>query len=272
MKREDYFRTFVPENVNDSVGAKVATDNEILRIIAGSELFGTSLGTGDRDYIGIFLEPHEYVLGFKKLDTFSYRTAKNGEKSKVGDVDLTIYSLRKFLSLAMQGNPTILATLFVPEELTILKTSVGEELQRLAPLIISKRAYPRFRGYMEAQRQRLTGERSGHTPSRPELIEAFGFDTKYAMHVLRLGLQGIEILKHGVITLPMSKGNREYLLAVRSGEFSYEKVLADIELIESRLQYTAEISTLSDEPNVEAIEKFLFTTHMRAWAERTWRV
>ena len=93
MIREDYFRTFVSENVDDSVGAKVASGNEILRITTGSELFGTNLGMGDKDYMGIFIEPHEYVLGFKKLETFTYRTAPKNQRSRPGDIDLTIYSL-----------------------------------------------------------------------------------------------------------------------------------------------------------------------------------
>lgn len=270
MKREDYFRTFVPENVDDSVSAQVATSNEILRITTGSELFGTNLGTGDKDYMGIFVEPYEYVLGFKKLETFTYRTAKKNERSQEGDIDLTIYSLRKFLSLAMQGNPTVLATLFAPENMIVLRDTYGEQLMERADWIVSKRAYPRFKGYMESQKQRLLGERKGHVPSRPELIEQFGFDTKYAMHVLRLGLQGIEILNSGRITLPMASGHREYLRAVRNGEYSYEAVLDDIELVEARLEHAGERSALAEEPNVTAVESWLFNVHMKKWAERSW--
>jgi predicted nucleotidyltransferase len=271
MIREDYFRTFVSENVDDSVGAKVASGNEILRITTGSELFGTNLGMGDKDYMGIFIEPHEYVLGFKKLETFTYRTAPKNQRSRPGDIDLTIYSLRKFLSLAMQGNPTILATLFAPENMIVYRDYFGEQLMKHADWIVSKRAFPRFKGYMEAQKKRLQGERKGHVPSRPELIEQFGYDTKYAMHVLRLGLQGIEILNSGRITLPMASGHREYLRAIRNGEYSYEAVLDDIELVEARLEHAGERSTLPDEPNVPAIESWLFNTHMRKWANRTWQ-
>lgn len=271
MIREDYFRTFVPENVDDSVGAKVATGNEILRITTGSELFGTSLETGDKDYMGIFVEPHEYVLGFKKLETFTYRTAPKNQRSRPGDIDLTIYSLRKFLSLAMQGNPTILATLFAPENMIVFQDEFGEQLLNHADWIVSQRAFPRFRGYMEAQKKRLLGERKGHVPSRPELIEQFGYDTKYAMHVLRLALQGIEILNTGQITLPMSSGHREYLTAVRRGEYSYEAILDDIELLEARLEHAGERSTLPEEPNVAAIEKWLYRTHMKAWGLRNSR-
>jgi hypothetical protein len=35
----------------------------------------------------------------------------------------------------------------------------------------------------------MTGQAGAHT-NRPELVAVHGYDTKYAMHALRLGLQG----------------------------------------------------------------------------------
>jgi hypothetical protein len=34
-------------------------------------------------------------------------------------------------------------------------------------------------------------------------VAVHGYDTKYAMHVLRLGLQGVELLTTGRFTLPV---------------------------------------------------------------------
>ena len=48
----------------------------------------------------------------------------------------------------------------------------------------------------------MTGQAGAHT-NRPELVAVHGYDTKYAMHALRLGLQGIELLTTGRITLPV---------------------------------------------------------------------
>jgi hypothetical protein len=53
------------------------------------------------------------------------------------------------------------------------------------------------------QRQRLVGERGQRDVNRVELIERFGYDTKYAMHMLRLGHQGVEFLESGRLTLPI---------------------------------------------------------------------
>jgi len=50
---------------------------------------------------------------------------------------------------------------------------------------------------LQAQKQRLTGERGQKRIHRPELEEMYGFDTKCAMHMLRLGFQGVELLTTG---------------------------------------------------------------------------
>lgn len=265
MSRESYFRRFVPENVDGHVALKVATDNEILRVTSGSELYGTSLGTGDHDEMGVFIEPPEYVLAFKQCDVATYRTQPDGVKSGPGDIDLSIYSLRKFLSLAMQGNPTILTTLFAPESATLYKNEFGSELLGMADAIVSQRAFPRFRGYMEAQKKRLMGEKRGHVPSRPELIEQFGYDTKYAMHVLRLGMQGCELMYHGSLELPVSPSTRNYLLQVRQGAFSYEEILRDIEEVEEELEWAGANNDLREEPDTERLTEWIIDVHLRHW-------
>ena len=46
----------------------------------------------------------------------------------------------------------------------------------------------------------------------------YGFDTKYAMHMLRLGFQGVELLTTGRLSLPMREPERSFLLDVRRGK------------------------------------------------------
>jgi len=73
----------------------------------------------------------------------------------------------------------------------------GAELRALTPAIVSRRVQGPFLGYLQAQQQRLTGERGQKRIHRPELEEMYEFDTKYAMHMLRLGFQGVELLTTG---------------------------------------------------------------------------
>ena len=149
-------------------------------------------GTDDRDEKGVCVEPCRYVVGFGKLEQWVHRSAaeregRAGARSQAGDLDLTIYSLRKWARLALQGNPTVLLLLYLPDDAVVIRTSVGQQLQKLAPAFASRNAGKRFLGYLEAQRQRLVGERGQRDVNRVELIEQFGYDTKYAMHLIRLG-------------------------------------------------------------------------------------
>jgi len=130
----------------------------------------------------------EHVVGFNPFEQFVLEATK-GE-----GLDLTVYSLRKYLRLALKGNPTILTLLYVPADKCLVREPVGKKLQEMAPYFITKRAGRAFLGYLTAQRQRLLGERGQKDINRPELVAKYGFDTKYAMHMLRLGYQGIELM------------------------------------------------------------------------------
>jgi hypothetical protein len=79
------------------------------------------------------------------------------------------------------------------------------------PQIVSKLAAERFLGYLNAQNAAMTGEAGAHT-NRLELVAVHGYDTKYAMHALRPGLQGVELLTTGRITLPVPEPHRSYAI------------------------------------------------------------
>jgi hypothetical protein len=61
---------------------EVALRHEILRGVVGSTCHGTAIeGQDDRDEMGIFVEPPEYVCGLKTLDHYIYRTQPEGVRS-----------------------------------------------------------------------------------------------------------------------------------------------------------------------------------------------
>jgi hypothetical protein len=78
-----------------------------------------------------------------------------------------------------------------------------------------------YLGYLRGQKERLLGTRGQKRVHRPELDEAHGFDTKYAMHAARLGYQGLELLETGFLTLPMPEPDRSRVMAIRTGERTF---------------------------------------------------
>lgn len=240
---------------------EIALDNEILRGVVGSTCHGTAIeGQDDRDEMGVFIEPPQYVCGLTSCDHYIHRDQPEGVRSQPGDLDLTLFSLRKFCRLAAEGNPSVMILLWLPQYIN--STSIGNRLVSMKRDFISKEAGKRFLGYLTGQKMALTGVRVKKV-NRPELVERYGFDTKYAMHALRLGFQGIELMTNRRLTLPVSEPNLSTLRAVRSGQVSYAETLKLIEEAETHLKTLVDSSTLS--ANIENINQFLVEAHQEHW-------
>jgi hypothetical protein len=249
---------------------QAARDGEILRTVVGSGVHGIAIeGTDDHDEMGVFIEPPACVIGMlAPLDHYVYRTQPEGARSGPGDTDLVMYSLRRYLRLATKGNPTALLPLFAPAESVLSTTPLGEELRALRVSFLSQLAGRRFLGYLASQRDRLLGVTRGHTPNRPELVERFGYDVKYASHALRLAHQGLEIVRDGWLTLPMPDQVRERVRQVKRGEVAgLDEVVAEIDAIarevEDRLQTGR--TPLPAHPDLPAISDWSVQAHRRHW-------
>jgi hypothetical protein len=251
---------------------RIADAGTILRCQVGSGVHGTSIsGTDDRDEMGICLEPPDYVIGLRRFEQYEWHSAweRPGglrNRSGHGDLDVTIYSCRKWMRLALNGNPSVLLPLFVPEEEIVAITPLGRELRDLAPVIVSRQAGHRFAGYLEAQRRSmLSHEGKGRDCTRPELIEKYGFDTKFAAHMVRLGYQGVELLETGRITLPMPEPQRAVVREIRLGRVPMEDALKAAEDLEAHLRVLTETAPLREEPDRDAANAWLVGAYHRAW-------
>ena len=241
----------------------------IVRSLVGSTIHGVELeGTDDRDEMGVCIEPPEHVIGLQHFETWVYRTKPEGVRSEAGDLDLVVHSLRKFARLALKGNPTVLLLLYVDPDDLLLRTAVGDGLQTLAPAFASRQAGNSFLGYLTAQKQRLLGERGQLRVHRPDLFDEHGYDTKYAMHMLRLGYQGRELLETGRISLPMREHERQRVFAVRRGQVAFNDVLTEIGELERRLEDLLETSPLPPEPDRAAVDEFLVRAYREHWDSR----
>ncbi len=167
----------------------LALAGTILRVQVGSGVHGTAVeGQDDRDEMGLCLEPREHVTGIATVpggsdtriafEQYEYHSAWEragglANRSGAGDIDLLLYSARKWARLVLQGNATVLLPLFVPETEIVSITDAGRELRDNADRISSRRSAPRFLGYLVSQRRAMTGERAAHT-NRPELVARYG--------------------------------------------------------------------------------------------------
>lgn len=244
----------------------IAEGNTILRTQVGSGLHGVAIeGTDDRDEMAVCLEPPECVIGLEKFEQYQFRTQPEGVRSGPSDVDYVNYSLRKWSRLAAQGNPTVLLLLFAPEREIVEINQWGRKLQTDKDLFLSREAGRRFIGYLDAQRDRMLGLRSQRT-NRPELIEVYGFDTKFATHAIRLGLQGVELLQTGSITLPIPEPDRTWLRELRIGKYTKQEALDRIAHHRGELETLLEKSELPERPDYAALNNWLMSMYQSWWA------
>lgn len=243
-----------------------------LRGVVGSTAHGlhTDDGVDDRDEMGICIEPMANMIGQSEFEQVIYRTAaeregKHDAPSKAGDLDLVVYSLRKWTRLALHGNPTVLLLLYLPPELCVVRNALASQLQELAPHFVSREAGQRFLGYLTAQKQRLLGERGGMDVRRPILIEKYGYDTKYAMHMVRLGIQGVEFLKTGRLTLPMPEPERSWIRSIRVGQVSQQEVLSRAGELEREIKDLIDCGPLPYKANAEPVWNWVRRVYLEWW-------
>lgn len=241
----------------------------ILRCEVGSGAHGVATtGRDDRDEMGICLEPFALAWGTEgQFEQHIYRSAaeresKHDAPSQPGDLDLTVYSLRKWTRLALDGNPTVLMLLFGKP---LVCNAHGSRLRELAPSFASRQAIYRFLGYLTAQKQRLLGERGQKNVNRADLVAKFGFDTKYAGHMVRLGYQGIEYGETGRLTLPMTEPSCSRVLDIRQGRVPLNDVLTECGELEQRLADLKTTSPLPESPDVERVNAWMRETYLAWW-------
>lgn len=219
----------------------------LVNTVAGSHLYGLNHTDSDLDTMGIGVNTLAESVNLAPVE-------------QVGDSDHVVYELRKWVRLAAKGNPTILQMLWTPEPMwSVWHDEWPRIQQQLRKLIPSQACRPSFIGYMQQQKQKMLNDRG----QRETLKQQFGFDTKFAMHAVRLGFQGLEVLQHGRMQLPMSPTHRAMCMDIRHGEWTEPQVVAMIDSLTEMLRTTP--SDLPLGPDYPAINTWLAHTYEYFW-------
>ena len=230
--------------------------------IGGSELHGAKVkGTDDLDIYGVYVEPPELVLGLDSFPHFVWSTAGDDRRNGPDDVDVTLYSLRKWAGLACKGNPTALHFLFA-ENAIPNKVWAGIEGHRDA--FLARTCVRQFLGFADDQLKRMTGQKGrGKKGQRPEIEAKFGYDVKAGMHTLRLLYECQELITKGRISMP--RPERDLLVRVRTGKYSIEKVVAMANKLFAECEEAARTSLLPEKIDRQSVSKLLVTAYQQAW-------
>lgn len=198
--------------------------------IMGSQAYGCNTAESDEDIYGFCLPPKEVVfphlngelLGFdmqtKRFEQFQEKYEPD-PNSKEKNIDFTIYSIVKYCRLCCDCNPNMVDSLFVPVDCVTHITTIGQMLISKREIFLSKKIYHTFLGYSYAQLHKMSGKNV--IGKRVELREKYGYDVKFASHLVRLLNEAEQILLTGTLNL---REISEQLKAIRRGEVPQEEI------------------------------------------------
>jgi len=241
------------------------TDLNLIHLfVGGSQLHGAKVsGYDDLDIYGCYIEPPDRILGLKTMEHFVWSTGSDKVLNQADDVDITCYSLHRWGELMMKGNPAILHYLYA--DIALASSTVWTSHIRSArEELLSKKSAKQYLGFANSQRMRLTGERGmGKHGQRPDLIEKYGYDTKFAMHYIRLLYECRELLRDRYITLP--RPEKAQLIDIRLGKFTQDEMFKLGAELTAECNSRLEASTLREVLDTHLLSGIISRAYLAHW-------
>ena len=227
-----------------SAGRMNLFDRVIYRCVIGSQAYGLAGPHSDVDRRGIYLPPAE-------LHWSLYSVPQQLENEATQEA---YWELQKFLVMALKANPNVLECLYSP--LVETATPLAEKLLGLRSIFLSRMVYQTYNGYVMSQFKKM----------QADLRNQGQVKWKHVMHLLRLLLSGIDVLRHGVVPVRVGE-HREQLLAIRRGEVAWDESEKWRLALHQEFDRALSSTALPDRPDYERANGFLLHARRQALAE-----
>lgn len=252
-------------------------DSTIYLTLTGSVSYGCSTDVSDADVVGVVVPPKRYLFPEGEIEGFStpgprfavwqkHHVDVKGLWGSREQADFALYSIAKYARLAMDNNPNAIDILFAPTDCVLLCSPAFAILRDARKLFLHKGSYHKFRGYAHSQLAKIrTKDDLGNIDkvgNRREIIERYGFDTKFAYHVMRLALECEQILEGGDLDL---RRDRELYKAVRRGDWTLLGIQEWWAAKERYLESLYQSSALRMRPNEAEIKAVLMRALNEHW-------
>jgi uncharacterized protein len=209
-------------------------DRIIYRCIVGSRAYGLDDENSDIDRRGIYLpnaDMHWSLYGVP-------------EQIEHKEAQECYWELQKFLILALKANPNVLECLYTPLIETI--TPLAQELLDVREIFLSQLVYQTYNSYVLSQFKKM----------EQDLRTTGTIRWKHAMHLIRLLLSGITILKHGFVPVCV-EDYRERLLAIKYEKISWDEMNKWRLSLHEEFDRTFTTTNLPERPDYEKVNGFL---------------
>ncbi len=135
-----------------------------------------------------------------------------------------------------------------------MRAVASHALQLPADVVAALNAEKKYRAAMKHWDSYQTWK-TQRNPARAELERQHGYDTKHAMHLIRLMRMGLEVLETG--ELRVRRDDAEELSAIRDGALSFDALLVAATALEQLMTRAAATTTLPDDVEHEAVDALL---------------
>ncbi len=255
-----------------------------LLVLSGSRAYGLERPGSDVDVRGVIVPPKRFLYG---LDTFEQTddpvdTApflddlRPAERQIAEQVHFegVLTDLRKIVRLATDGNPAILDALFGRDDEVRRITPVGEGLRAMRGLMLTRALARPYTRYAAGQLDRLRThrrwlalpadhpDRARHPawtrprdPARAALEAKVGYDTKAAMHLVRLLRTAQETLATGHVRVWRGDHDADELGQIRDGAWSWDTLEAWATDAGRAVEDAVATSPLPSAPDLREIER-----------------
>jgi predicted nucleotidyltransferase len=238
--------------------------------IMGSVAYGVSSDTSDMDLYGFCIPPKEMAFPQLLGEIPGFDEAENGLKPKfqqwqehhivdpsaLGGAgrshDVQIFSIVKYFHLCMENNPNMIDSLFTPVNCVLHQTRLAGIVREKRRLFLHRGCWHTFKGYAYSQLHKMTTK--DPQGKRKELRAQYGFDVKFAYHIVRLMNECEQILTEGDLDLQRTN---EQLKAIRRGDWTEEQIRDWFTRKEKDMEHLYHESALPWGPDKKAVRTLL---------------
>jgi predicted nucleotidyltransferase len=220
-------------------------DRVIYRCVVGSRAFGLGTEESDTDRRGIYLPSAD-------LHWSLYGVPEQLENERTEEC---YWELQKFLVMALKGNPNILECLYTP--LVEFVTPLGQELLAMREAFLSRLVYQTYNGYVMSQFKRMQADLRNQGKLKP----------KHVMHLIRLLLSGIHVLREGFVPVDVGQ-HRERLFAIKNEAMAWDDIEAWRKQLHAEFDRALEETALPERPDYERANDFLVRARRLAVEEK----
>lgn len=219
-------------------------DRVIFRCVIGSRAYGLDDEQSDTDYRGIFLPPAE-------LHWSLYGVPELIERQETQE---HYWELQRFLVLALKANPNVLECLYTP--LVERATPLAQELLAMRTIFLSRLIYQTYNGYVLSQFKKM----------QADLRNQGEVKWKHVMHLIRLLISGISVLRSGFVLVRVEE-HRDRLLAIKRAELPWTETEKWRLSLHAEFDRALAETNLPDRPDYERANALLVKARRAALSE-----